>query len=190
MLFRSRSSQTIQDAHLYQLTPFFHSFPSMTRSWLENTVEGLINKGLAEEIAETKVILTAKGKEMLEHQLAIEPLPVCLNGLKYHQVTDVFWERLTLLIQVISNLVHRERNFIPVRNKRETLTWVKQYISQQSEDRYQLAERLYNELVLALDNPYTKPELIVVRLTGFEKIGMTPVQAADMAGVEIGRAHV
>ncbi|HAQ06887.1 MAG TPA: RQC domain-containing protein [Bacillus bacterium] len=179
-----RSSQTIQDAHLYQLTPFFHSYPSMTRSWLENTVEALIKKGLVEEIAETKVILSANGKEVLENQLAHEPLPLFLNGWKYHQVTDVFWERLTLLIQVCSNLVHREKSFIPVRNKKDTLTWVKQFISQQKEDRYQLAERLYRELVLSLDNPNTRPELIVVRFTGFGKIGLTPVQAAELAGVE------
>lgn len=184
-----RSSQTIQDAHLFRITPFFHSLPSITRSWLENTVEGLIKNGLAEEIAETKVILTAKGKEMLEQQLAIEPLPVCLNGWKYHQITDVFWERLTLLIQVCSNLVNREKNFIPVRNKKDTLTWVKKYISQQKEDRYQLAENLYHELVISLDNQNTRPELIVVRLTGFGKIGLTPLQAAEMAGLESARYY-
>jgi uncharacterized protein YpbB len=184
-----RSSQTIQDAHLYQLTSFFHTIPSFTRIQLEKTVQGLLTNGMAEEIAETKVILTDKGNRELEFQLAKVPLPQYLNGWKYHQVTDVFWERLTLLIQVCSNLINRERNFIPIRNKKEVLTWVKQYISQQEEDRYKLAEKLFFELTDALDNPHTRPDFIVIRLTGFKKIGLTSVQAAEMASVEHANYH-
>lgn len=180
-----RSSQTIQDAHLYQLTAFFHSFPSMTRSQLQSIVEGLIENGLAEEIADMKVILTERGREELELHLIKEPLPTYINGWKYHQVTDLFWERLTLLIQVCSNLIHKERSFIPVRNKKDTLAWVKNYIGRQAEDRYQLSEKLYSELVYTLDNQFTRPELIVSRLTGFGKIGLTSVQAAEMAGMDL-----
>lgn len=184
-----RSSQTIQDAHLYQLTPFFHSYPSITRSQLEKAVDNLMEYGLAEEIAETKVILTSSGIQELDLKLAESPLPIYLNGWKYHQVTESFWERLTLLIQVSSNLVNRERSFIPVRNKKETLNWVKHYIRQQDEDRYQLAERLFQELTSTLDNQKSRPELIVLRLTGFKKIGLTAVQAAELTGLEPAHYH-
>lgn len=184
-----RSSQTIQDAHLYQITSYFNTFPSVTRGQLENLVYGLIEKHLAKEIADTKVVLTDKGMEVLERYLSEVPHPAYLNGWKYHQVTDVFWERLTLLIQVSSNLIHRERGFIPVRNKRETLSWVKQYIRLHGEDRYQLAEELYRELVASLDHENTRPELIVLRLTGYRKIGLTILQAAEITGLEPGRYH-
>lgn len=189
LLQGKRSSQTIQDAHLYQLTPYFHTYPSVTREKLEKMVDQLIKAGLVTEVAESKIILTDKGLETLDGQLAEHPLPVFLNGWKYHQVTDSFWEKLTLLIQVSSNLIHRERTFIPVRNKRETLNWVKQYISEQGEDRYQLAERLYLELVTALDNEHTMPELIVVRLSGFKKIGLTTMQAAEISGLDPARYY-
>jgi uncharacterized protein YpbB len=86
-------------------------------------------------------------------------------------------------------LIHRERRFIPVRNKRETLNWVKQFIREQGEDRYHLAERLYLELVTALDNENTMPELIVVRLSGFKKIGLTTIQAAEIIGLDPARYH-
>lgn len=184
-----RSSQTIQDAHLYHLTAFFHTIPSLKRSQLENTIQALLTKGMVEEIGETKVILTNIGHRELELQLEKMPLPPCLNGWKYYQVTELFWERLTLLIQVCSNLINRERNFIPIRNKKEVLSWVKQYISQQGEDRYQLAEKLLVELTDALDNPHTHPDYIVIRLTGFKKIGLTSVQAAERAGLEHANYH-
>jgi uncharacterized protein YpbB len=189
LLHGKRSSQTIQDAHLYQLTPFFYSYPFITRSELEKIVEALLEKGMAAEVAETKVILTEKGYSALTLKLAAEPLPTKLNGWKYHQVTDLFWERLTLLTQVSSNLIHKERHFIPVRNKKELLEWVKHYISQQEADRYQLAENLYRELEDALDGPFTKPELLVIRLSGYKKIGMTPVQAAECSGLDPARYH-
>ena len=47
-----RSSQTIQDAHLYQLTAFFHSFPSIKRVQLEKMVARLIDLGFVREVAE------------------------------------------------------------------------------------------------------------------------------------------
>lgn len=189
LLQGKRSSQTIQDAHLYKITPYFHSYPSVTREGLEQMINRLQHRGLVEEIADTKVILTRKGDATLEKQLSEYRLPDYLNGWKYHQVTDSFWERLTLLIQVSSNLINHERSFIPVRNKRETLTWVKQYIKQQNEDRYKLAARLYGELISALDNERTKPELVVIRLTGYRKIGLTTMQAAEWIGLETAHYH-
>lgn len=189
LLQGKRSSQTIQDAHLYKITPYFHTYPSVTRDGLEKMINRLQQRGLVEEIADTKVILTTKGEAALEQQMSEYRLPDYLNGWKYHQVTDSFWERLTLLIQVSSNLINHERFFIPVRNKRETLTWVKQYIRQQNEDRYKLAERLYGELISALDNEKTKPELVVLRLTGYRKIGLTTMQAAEWIGLEPAHYH-
>lgn len=189
LLQGKRSSQTIQDAHLYKITPYFHTYPSVTRDGLEKMINRLQHRGLVEEIADTKVILTGKGEATLEQQLSEYRLPDYLNGWKYHQVTDSFWERLTLFIQVSSNLINHERSFIPVRNKRETLTWVKQYIKQQNEDRYKLAERLYGELISALDNEKTKPELVVLRLTGYRKIGLTTMQAAEWIGLEPAHYH-
>lgn len=189
LLQGKRSSQTIQDAHLYKIAPYFHTYPSISRDGLEKMVGRLMERGLLEEIAEAKVLLTEKGDQALEQQISQSPLPACLNGWKYHQVTDLFWERLTLLIQVSSNLIHHERSFIPIRNKRETLNWVKQYIKQQKEERIKLAERLYDELVSALDNENTKPELVVLRLTGFRKIGLTAMQAAELTGLEPSHYH-
>lgn len=189
LLQGKRSSQTIQDAHLYKITPYFHTYPSVTREGLEKMINRLQHRGLVEEIADTKVILTGKGEATLEQKLSEYRLPDYLNGWKYHQVTDSFWERLTLLIQVSSNLINHERSFIPVRNKRETLTWVKHYIKQQNEDRCKLAERLYGELTSALDNEKTKPELVVIRLTGYRKIGLTTMQAAEWIGLEPAHYH-
>lgn len=189
LLQGKRSSQTIQDAHLYQLTPFFHSFAPITRAWLEKTIDQLIEEKLAEEIAESRVKLTAQGMRLLEMKLQETPFPRYLSGWKYHQVTDLFWERLTILVQVCSNLVYRQRGYVPVRNKRETLKWVKDYIRKQEEDRYILSRRLYNELVSALDNPYSKPEYVVMRLTGAKEIGLTAIQAAEKAGIEPVHYH-
>ncbi|MBT2677673.1 helix-turn-helix domain-containing protein [Bacillus sp. ISL-35] len=189
LLQGKRSSQTIQDAHLYKITPYFSTYPSVSRDGLEKMVGRLKRRGLVEEMAETKVKLTSRGEEELEQHLSQCPLPEFLNGWKYHQVTEPFWERLTLLIQVSSNLINQERSYIPVRNKPETLSWVKRYIKQQNEDRYILAERLYEELTSALENEGTKPELVVLRLTGFKKIGLTIMQASERTGMEPAHYH-
>ncbi|WP_170169143.1 helix-turn-helix domain-containing protein [Mesobacillus subterraneus] len=152
-------------------------------------VKSLRDRNLVKEAAESKVIVTEYGMETLERSLKEKPLPVFMNGWKYHQTTEPFWERLTLLVQVCSNLVHHESSYIPVRNKKDTLFWVKQYISKQGINRYILAERLYMELASALDHENTRPELVVLRLTGYKKIGLTITQAAEMAGLEPSHYH-
>ncbi|WP_079509593.1 helix-turn-helix domain-containing protein [Mesobacillus jeotgali] len=189
LLQGKRSSQTIQDAHLYKITAYFSTYPSVTRDGLERMVSRLQHKGLVEELAETKVTLTSKGTEELKFHLSKCPPPEFLNGWKYHQVTESFWERLTLLIQVSSNLINQERAYIPVRNKAETLSWVRQYLKQQNEDRYVLAEKLYKELIKALDNYGTRPESVVLRLTGYRKIGLTIMQASELTGLEPAHYH-
>lgn len=189
LLQGKRSSQTIQDAHLYKITPYFSTYSSVTRDGLEKMVERLKHSGLVEEIAESKVKLTSGGEEVLEQRLSQCTLPKFLNGWKYHQVTESFWERLTLLIQVSSNLINQERSYIPIRNKPETLSWVKRYIRQQNEDRYLLAERLYEELISALENEGARPELVVLRLTGFKKIGLTIMQASERTGIDPAHYH-
>lgn len=189
LLQGKRSSQTIQDAHLYQLTPFFQSYTLIKRNELEDAVKTLVEKGMLAETAENKVILTEQGLNQLLLALETNPFPAFLNGWKYYQIAEPFWEKLTLLVQVCSNLIHNERNFIPIRNKRETLSWTKRFIKQRGENRMQLAAMLYEEMVTALEQRGVTPEYLTIRLTGFGKIGLTAFQAAEMKNVEYAQYH-
>jgi uncharacterized protein YpbB len=180
-----KSSQTIQDAHLYNLTPFFQAFPFLTRQELESKVISLQNKGLLIQKAPEHFTLSDKGERELSLFVAGRPMPPrYLDGWKYHHLTSLFWQRLSLLVQVASNLVHQKRQFIPVQNKQETLDWVKDYIRRQNLSREELGHGIFKELSRCLIKCEGEPAVLVRRLTGHDKIGLTSIQTADELEME------
>ncbi|SEM86109.1 Uncharacterized protein YpbB [Mesobacillus persicus] len=181
-----KSSQTIQDAHLFNLTAFFRAFPLLTRMELEKAIEELQHSGLLERTSNEHYRLNKFGESALrEFHTRNELPPKFLEGWNYHHLTTVFWERLSILVQVCSNLVHQKKGFIPVQNKQETLEWVKSYIKAQNINRYDLAEQLYNELIFCLESEQTiQPSVLILRMTGNNRIGLTSKQAADMLNME------
>jgi uncharacterized protein YpbB len=180
-----KSSQTIQDAHLYKLTPFFQAFPLLTRSELEDTVVVLQEKKLLIKKTPEHFTLSDKGEVKLKLFLNDQAFPPrYLDGWKYHHLTSVFWKRLSLLVQVCSNLVHLKKQFIPVQNKQDTLEWVKSFIKRQHLSREELGRSLYGELADFLRQIEGDPAVLVQRLTGHAKIGLTAAQAAEELDME------
>ncbi|WNS74075.1 helix-turn-helix domain-containing protein [Bacillus sp. DTU_2020_1000418_1_SI_GHA_SEK_038] len=185
LLKGKKSAQTIQDAHFFQLTNLFNSFPFLERTNVDHIVARIKDRGFIRQISEQGYRLTTTGTRFLEESLSKQPIPVSLNGLKYHQVTDLFWERLSLTVQVMSYLKSRETKYLPIQRKKEVHYWVKNFLQQTSLKRDELCENLYNELVQCLGrNKEIDPSILVMRLTGNKIIGLTPLQAAERLNLE------
>ncbi|PLR99783.1 helix-turn-helix domain-containing protein [Bacillus sp. T33-2] len=186
-----KSSQTIQDAHLFGLSSFFNTVPFIRRAGLEEAAAILHDKRLIKENEGRRYFLTAEGKQVLDVHIEKNPLPLYLDGWKYHNMADLFWERLSLLTQVSSNLLYRQKTFTPVQKRKETTEWVKGYLKQQGSNRDQLAKALYNELLECLENRQgIDPALLIMRLSGYRMIGLTSMQAAERAGLEFFYYHL
>ncbi|UII54676.1 helix-turn-helix domain-containing protein [Cytobacillus spongiae] len=183
-----KSSQTIQDAHLFGLTSLFGLFPNITRIQFENCITVLKERQLILEEAELYYSITEKGKEVLESLLP-KGLSVYLKGWQYHHLTQHFWERLSLLIQVVSNLSVQNATYLPIQRNENVHNWLKYYISSFT-NRKELAEQLHDELVncLELANDII-PEVIIIRLTGSQHIGLTEYQAAEYLQMEPSYYH-
>lgn len=186
LLKGKKSSQTIQDAHLFQLAKLFQTFPAIMREEFEESIVRCKQTNLVMEISDQHYLLTSKGQSELTKQLNEFPLPNYLNGWHYNAKTAVFWERLSLLIQVCSNLVHQRAEYIPVQRKTDTQLWLKRFLQQSSKDRKDLAKSLYQEIVSCFDTePSLEPALLVIRLTGYDRIGLTSQQAANFFKQEL-----
>lgn len=191
LLNGKKSSQTIQDAHLFHLTNLFQTFPNLTRNdLLESLVRGE-GTGLLQKVDEHVYLLTAKGEFVLAKQLEEKPFPGYLNGWTYHSLTSVFWERLSLFVQVCSNLVHAQSEYIPVQRKPETQAWLKKMIQQSSSNKLELSRQLYAEICCCLEkDSKLNPALLIIRLSGFQKYGLTRKQAADYFHLEESFYHI
>jgi uncharacterized protein YpbB len=186
LLKGKKTSQTIQDAHLFQLTPYFGVYSSITRDAFEAVINKQSEQQWVISCGDQRYGLTKAGEEYLLQLCTQFPAPIYLNGLKFHQKDLRFWGRLSLLVQVVSNLVNKETNYIPIQKNKETHSWVKSFLQKTKLGRNQFGIALYEELAacLQVDNRLN-PSILIFRLTGFKRIGQTSIQIAEMLNMTI-----
>lgn len=181
LLTGKKTSQTIQDAHFFQLTPYFGVYSSITRAAFEAVIHKQSEQQWLISCGDHRFGLTKAGEAYLMQLCSQFPAPMYLNGLKFQQTDLRLWERLSLLVQVVSNLVNKETNYIPIQKSKETRSWVKDFLQKTKLDRNQIGKILYGELVNCLQGGHRlDPSILIFRLTGFKRIGQTSQQVAEM----------
>ncbi|MEH7416016.1 helix-turn-helix domain-containing protein [Neobacillus drentensis] len=182
LLNGKKSSQTIQDAHLFSLKEFFGVYETLTREGFDQIAEELFKKNLIDDCGEQKYRLTDAGLEHLE----TTTWDHYLNGWNFHSFTSLFWERLSFLIQVTSNLVYEESKYIPIQKNKEVHNWLKSMLKEINVPRNELGTILYSELNNCfMEAKDIDPSVLVFRLTGFQQIGLTAAQSAKKLNMDI-----
>ncbi|WP_442594611.1 helix-turn-helix domain-containing protein [Neobacillus sp. D3-1R] len=177
LLKGKKSSQTIQDAHLFQLTNIFHTFPHLSRIFFEETVQEFEQLRLVKRLDGDRYEITDRGLEILSNKVYI---PKFVNGWKFYSIQDHFWKRLSLIVQVGSNLINHESSYIPIQNDMKVVDWLKSTLSKVQLSREYLAKGLLNELGTCLSSENDiNPNVLVLRLSGYKNIGLTPLQVAE-----------
>jgi uncharacterized protein YpbB len=191
LLKGKKSSQTISDAHLFNMTNLFQTYPQISRNYFDKIIRGHINKNYVQIVDVDKVTITTKGMEHLEKVASQMPIPRVLNGWRYHTIQEDFWKRLSLFIQVCSNLINYDSSYIPVYHDNKTSDWVKDILLKLNKNREELSEELLREVISCLNNTEEiMPEVIVWRLTGHKQIGLTSVQVAELFKMDLFYFHL
>ncbi|MCM3361824.1 helix-turn-helix domain-containing protein [Niallia sp. Sow4_A1] len=173
-----KSSQTIQDIHIFQLTSLYQSFPMLAREQLEEVIQTLYKEKWLVQSLDNHYFINDTRKGELENLLKDNPLPNYLNGWKFHAITEPFWQRLSLFIQVASHLSGNSIRYIPVQRNPVTQLWLKETLHSIAIDRSNINKYLYKDLVKCLEEIEINPAILINRLTGLKKIGLTSDQAA------------
>ncbi|WP_299088282.1 helix-turn-helix domain-containing protein [uncultured Metabacillus sp.] len=179
LLNGKKSSQTIQDGKLFNLSHMFSLFPRLSRQYLNEACEELLQEDLLELLPNQHYFVTDKGKFMLNERLAKRPLPAKLNGWEYGDLGRIFWRRLSLLVQVLSNFVYERKQYLPLTKNQEDLLWVKSFLNQIPISKSDLAEELYKEIKdFLLLQTTNRAAIFTQRLTSSQTIGLTFEQIA------------
>lgn len=175
MLQGKKSSQTIQDAHLFGLTNIFGTVPRFTREQLTQNIRLFIELNLIDSTGKEDVyMISEQGRRALTAYFTKCPLPTSLNGWKYQSITPVFWRRLNLLIQTISHIVHNQRPFYPIQQNQQVQEFVKGFLYNNRQNRELIAQHLYDELVALLElQSELNRDFFVLKITGVNRIGLT-----------------
>jgi len=173
-----KSAQTLQDSKWFRLEPLFGTWKNVTIADLETAAQVLAEQRLAVPGAGRTYRLTEAGERWLDEQSMF--FPRHLNGWRYHDIEQTFWQRLSLVGQTLSNLVHGQR-FTPICRDERTLLWVKQYVLANG-SRQTLAAAFYEELIRLLGTVSEEAATVfTLRLTSAARIGWTAEQiAADL----------
>ncbi|MFY0543018.1 helix-turn-helix domain-containing protein [Brevibacillus sp. H7] len=191
-IFRGRkANQTLQDVHLYSLHPYYRMFPRISREAWEENIAFLLSDGLVRltkgtggspkpsfALTEQGVAEQQAGRERFRLDYWFTPF----SSPTQPEQVSLFWQRLHLMIQTVSQLLANDTGFQPVVQNRQVQQWVKRTLAS-VEQRLLWQDHLYNELFSLLSAlPLNVQELIVRQLSGASQVGSTVTQLALSAG--------
>ncbi|GAB6563251.1 helix-turn-helix domain-containing protein [Bacillus mobilis] len=190
LLKGKRSSQTLQDGNMFRISFLFGIYKSLNRTDYDREVAKLLQADLIQEIHENTYLLTSKGKMQLQTWEEVYAFPAHLHGLHYGELGETFWKRVSLIIQTISNLQQNNTKFIPIQQDTEITVWVKRFLTGIPYKRSELAKRLWKEIHNLLGKgDVVEATIVTYRLTGYERIGCTLQQLAEITKQDIFRVY-
>ncbi|UZD72559.1 helix-turn-helix domain-containing protein [Bacillus siamensis] len=180
LLKGKKSSQTIQDAGLFQIAKYFGMASQCERGDIADSMHKLAGDSYitaGKEEGTCKV--TARGVQKLERAFAERPWPKHCHGANYQTPAVTLWKRLSLLIQVLSNKERQCSQYIPVTNDVQALRRVKRFM-RKNRDAKELSVQMHDALFQLLQGVSERQALIFVySLTSFDRIGKTNKQLAS-----------
>lgn len=181
LLTGRKSIQTVQDAHIYRLENFYGIYKTLSKKDYNQKVLDLTN---AQQIRQhpnndtAGFIVTPTGKLWLNQHKNNLPFAY-FNGLKYADTATIFFDRLILLIQTLTNSKKQHYTFIPVIDKTSIEKWVKIVYKKSKGSESRFLTMLHKELHVLLDHfPNPEASIFVDRLSGYQQYGMSIEQLA------------
>ncbi|MDF2788390.1 MAG: hypothetical protein K0S80_1488 [Neobacillus sp.] len=182
-----KSSQTLQDAHLFSLKRYFGILEPLTRESFDEIFNKLLINKLVEPCGEQRFLLTSAG----EDYLLTNAQPYYVNGWRYQAFTLLVWERLSLLVQVSSNFTFQETKYIPIQKNVEVHNWLKGFLRFTSVSKQELGKFLFSELVEIFEHARdVNAKILIFRLTGYKQIGLTSSQIAKKLNIDSIHYHL
>ncbi|MBD7906979.1 helix-turn-helix domain-containing protein [Sporosarcina gallistercoris] len=177
-----RSGQTLQDIDYFSVKPYFSLIPKLADSTFAEAVISLQHTGMIKE-SEGIVTVTEKGK-----RAAKELGDFQFDGWHYRGREEIFFLRLVLLVQTLSQLRSSRNSFHPITNDRKIQQFVKDVLHTQQVTRTNSARSLAEELLLALKMTGIsdlQAILLSHRLTGADASGWTWEQLEESTGESV-----
>lgn len=178
LLQGKRSGQTMQDVGLFKLFPIFNLLKRLPKKTYDLYVEQLISKGYVVK-TEKSFYMTSAGEK------AIKPLPY-FDGWHLRGNEHVFFGRMALIVQTLSNQAEGVKGFIPVQKDVAVQQWCRQFLRHYQFKERALQEPLYKEILTSvskLDVPEFQKEIGIGRLHGAKVVGMTWSQLGSKYGM-------
>lgn len=177
LLRGKRSGQTIQDVKYYQLQMFFGILPKLSKEVFEEAIEELY--ALNYMVVDEKSILhlTEKGKALF-----LAARPYAFDGWHYRGREELFFARLSLIVQTLSHFRVGVKQFMPVQRDPDVQQFVKSILSNAPIQDALYAQRFKEELAEVLEKSAmetVQKKIFTYRLVGYQQNGWTWQQLGE-----------
>ena len=177
-LFRGkRSGQTLQDVEYYSLKEFFCILPKLHINLYDQAVLELKKAEYISIDKDSVVHITKAGRDKLRTLPSYR-----FNGWDYRGREHIFFSRLSLVVQTLSNFKVGEKSFLPLQKDDEIQLFVKKILYGQPISNPTFARQLREELHRVIDKSGMRDVQKIImthRLVGYECTGWTWDQLAE-----------
>lgn len=181
LLRGKRSGQSIQDVHYYNVKMFFGLLPKLSKEVFDEAVDDLKKSKYIYIDHAFIVRLTEKGKEHVQ-----EARKYHFNGWDYRGREEIFFSRLSLIVQTVSNFRVGEKSFMPTQRDTEVQQFVKGFLYGKPITDPSFARKIKNELQFLLEESgmdENQKIILTHRLVGYRYTGWTWDQLASQLNI-------
>lgn len=170
LLKGKKSGQTIQDVGLFSLYPYFALLPKLSRQTYDEALRQLV--------ATEKIDLFDDGYyKVLQQPNTILPY---FNGWYYRSNEHIFFARLALAVQTLSQQQAGDLHFVPLQKDMYVQQFIRDFLTWAQYTRSDLGSVLKQELFFICEQlTQQDAQLLVLRLTGASTSGYSWVQIAQ-----------
>lgn len=186
ILIGKRTASILFKAHTYQMIKFFSIFPNLKREHYDQMIQLFISRSwIKANGASEEFYLSEEGRMEVEHYFSEHFYPTNVNQLLNGKTSKEFWKKIVFLTQVLSELRHQNKRYLPLDKEWKNQLWVKNWLKNNPWDKQDLAQNFGKEWiqVLTMMDSFSA-EIVVSQLTGHEKFGKTITQLASMHKIE------
>lgn len=178
LLKGKKSGQTIQDVGLFDLHPYFNLMPKLTKEIYLEQIDFLLKNQLIVIDTQQMIAVTTKNEHAVSY----------FDGWHLRGGEHLFFMRLQLIVQTISNDLREENKFLPIIRDDQVQLFVRNYLKWIHFKKEHVQQQFINELMSGIDKMETTEEvknLLVYRLTGYGTVGWTWQQLAEQLKIEV-----
>lgn len=176
LLKGKKSGQTIQDVTYFQLHSYFSLFPKLSKETYDEAIK-ILRQNEYVQIENAYINLTEKGFQQVKNMEKPR-----FNGWLYRGNEQIFWKRVELIVQTLSQFKFQQKKFIPNQKDIEIQHFVKKYFQKRDFQSLQFYTSFKLQLLQLLESANLdkfQKELFVYRLSGYKKSGLTWDQLTD-----------
>lgn len=177
LLRGKRSGQTLQDIEYYNLKMFFGVIPKLSTQVFDDAADELRRSDLI-FIDDTLIVhITDIGKNALKELPAYR-----FNGWDYRGREEIFFARLSLVVQTVSNFRVDSKVFMPAQRDTEVQLFVKEILRGQPINELGFSNNLKEEIIQMIELSQMREiqkTIVTHRLVGYGYTGWTWDQLAE-----------